>query len=216
MVGERKFEVCRKAFMSLLAVGEKTVRRLQKDILLDKSPGDNRGKQQNQKTIPITTVMQLTYVRKEVSSNINELYIYSDNAAGQNKNDAMFWFLMARLADMGHFLRVVYRQSIRGHSYQPNDRDFGTVKRSLNKVDRHYTVRDVIEIIAKASHKFRVRFVRNEDILNFQTCCFTMYKRSPVSEESQVHRLKNSKNGNREVFAISTYHEFIWTKGRKG
>ncbi|KAJ4443428.1 hypothetical protein ANN_05097 [Periplaneta americana] len=54
MVGEWKFEVCKKAFTSQLLV-----RRLRKLILLDKSPEDNRGKQQNQKTNPITTVMQV-------------------------------------------------------------------------------------------------------------------------------------------------------------
>ncbi|KAJ4440620.1 hypothetical protein ANN_08766 [Periplaneta americana] len=64
-------------------------------------------------------------------------------------------------------------------------------------------VRDVIEIIASASHKFRVRLVKTEDILDFQTWCSTMYKKSPVSEESQVHRLKNSKKGNRSLCNIN-------------
>ncbi|KAJ4430723.1 hypothetical protein ANN_19314 [Periplaneta americana] len=55
MVGERKLKACKKAIMSLLAVGKEVT----KAHLLDKSPKDNRGKQQNQKTIPITTVMQV-------------------------------------------------------------------------------------------------------------------------------------------------------------
>ncbi|KAJ4438015.1 hypothetical protein ANN_13954 [Periplaneta americana] len=151
------------------------------------------------------------YVREEVSSNINELYIYIGNAAKQNKNHSMICFLMT-LVHTGRFSRVVYRLSICGHSYLPNDWDFGTVERSPNKVDRYYTVRDVIEIIASASHKFRVRLVKIEDILDFQTCCSTMYKKSPVSEESQVHRLKNSKKGKRSLCNINSYHEFIWTK----
>ncbi|KAJ4444725.1 hypothetical protein ANN_06522 [Periplaneta americana] len=101
------------------------------------------------------------------------------------------------------FSRVVYGLPIHGHSYLPNDWDFGTVKRSRNKVDRHYTVRDMIEIIASASHKFCVRLVKIEDILDFQAWCSTTYKKSPVSEESQVHRLKNSKKGKRSLCNIN-------------
>ncbi|KAJ4437042.1 hypothetical protein ANN_17176 [Periplaneta americana] len=113
------------------------------------------------------------------------------------------------LVHTGRFSRVVYRLPIHGHSYLPNDWDFGTVKRSPNKVDRHYTVRDVREIIVSASHKFHVKLVKIEDILDFQTWCSTMYKKSPVSEESQVHRLKNSKKGKRNLCNINSYHEFI-------
>ena len=36
-----------------------------------------------------------------------------------------------------------------------------------------------------------------------------------MSEESHVGR-KNATKGKREVFAISSYHEFIWKKERKG
>ncbi|PSN40043.1 hypothetical protein C0J52_22489 [Blattella germanica] len=126
----------------------------------------------------------------------------------------MVCFLMS-LVDTGRMSKVVYRLPMRGHSFLPNDRDFGIVKRRRNKVDRYYTVRDVMEIIANANNKFRVRLVKTEEILDFQTWYPTVYKKSPVSEESHVGR-KNATKGKREVFAIPSYHEFIWKKERKG
>ncbi|KAJ4450787.1 hypothetical protein ANN_02217 [Periplaneta americana] len=75
----------------------------------------------------------------------------------------MICFLMT-LVGTGRFSRVVYKLSMRGHSYLLNKWDFSTVKSSLNKVDRHYTGRDLIEIIASASHKFRVRQEREKSL----------------------------------------------------
>ena len=130
--------------------------------------------------------------------NIDELYLYSDNAARQNKNHSIVYFLIS-LVDTGHLTKVVYKLPMHGYLFLPNNRDFGIVKRRLNKVDQYYSVEDVMEIIANANHKFCVRLVKTEAILDFQTWCPTVYKKFPISEESQVGRLRTAKTGKKVV-----------------
>lgn len=154
----------------------------------------------------------LRYINDNVPSTVDELYLYSDNCTGQNKNHAMIRFLMS-LTDSGRFKKVVYRLPIRGHSYLPCDRDFGLVKRKLRKQDRYYTVKEVASMILSSTKqgKFMVDLVQTEDILDFQKWWPQFYKKTTASEES-----KKEKKGKREFFTVSVYHEFIFGKSRKG
>lgn len=60
------------------------------------------------------------------------------------------------------FERINYNFPVRGHSFLPCDRDFGSIKRLLRKVDRVYTPDQYDELILKASKvgRFSVYKVR--------------------------------------------------------
>ncbi|XP_054287369.1 uncharacterized protein LOC129003147 [Macrosteles quadrilineatus] len=152
------------------------------------------------------------YINDNVPANVDELYLYSDNCTGQNKNHTMIRFLQY-LIDSGRFKKIVYRLPIRGHSYLPCDRVFGVVKRKLRRCDRYYTVKEVTEMIISASvqGKFTVDLVDKDDILDFQKWWPNFYKKSTFSEET-----KTEKRGKREYFTITSYHEFSFHHSKKG
>lgn len=60
------------------------------------------------------------------------LNILGDNCSGQNKNSTLVPFIMA-LAEKKVLKKVKLYFPQRKHSFMPNDRDFGTIKRKLKK-----------------------------------------------------------------------------------
>ena len=103
-----------------------------------------------------------------IPDHVDELYLYSDNCTGQNKNHAVLRLFMA-LTDSGRFKKVVYRLPVRRHSYLPCDRSFGLVKRTLRQHDRYYTVTEIEELILSSSQNntFKVKCVGIKDVKDF-------------------------------------------------
>ncbi|XP_072383846.1 uncharacterized protein, partial [Diabrotica undecimpunctata] len=86
----------------------------------------------------------------EISDNINELHLYTDNCWGQNKNHTLIRMLLS-LTDSARFSKIIHYFPVRGHSFLPCDRDFPTVKRNMRKFDRIFTVHQITEIIITSS-----------------------------------------------------------------
>ena len=128
----------------------------------------------------------MKYINDNVPLNVDELYLYSDNCTGQNKNHTMIRFLL-HLTDTGRFKKIVFRLPIRGHSYLPCDRVFGLVKRNLRKHDRYYTVKEVAEIILSSSkhRKFTVDLIESGDVLDFQSWWPKFYKKSSFGRKQK-------------------------------
>lgn len=100
------------------------------------------------------------------NSKVKSLYLFSDNCGGQNKNHTIVRFCNA-LVETGRFDEVHQIYPLRGHSFLPCDRAFGTIKRAKQMIDRIYTVRDVVQIISNSSKNFTVLVVNQEDVSNF-------------------------------------------------
>ena len=81
----------------------------------------------------------LHYLQNFVDSNVEELHLFCDNCAGQNKNHAMVRMLMA-LTEIKMFKKIKLYFPMRGHSFLPCDRAFGLIKRKLKLFDRLYSV----------------------------------------------------------------------------
>ncbi|CAH1100476.1 unnamed protein product [Psylliodes chrysocephalus] len=109
------------------------------------------------------------YIKEYIPDSVRELHLFSDNCPGQNKNNTLIRMCLF-LKDSGRFDDIQQYFPIRGHSFLPCDRDFGNIKRKLKKVDRVYTIRQYIEIIASFSnkHKFLIHLVDGKDIVNFK------------------------------------------------
>lgn len=94
------------------------------------------------------------YIDKEIPSTVKHLILFSDGPSGQNKNQTVVRFLL-NLCDTKKFSTIIHNFPVRGHSYSAFDRDFGTIKRSLRKVNRVYTPEEYVELVLKASTKNR-------------------------------------------------------------
>ncbi|XP_050314378.1 uncharacterized protein LOC126748889 [Anthonomus grandis grandis] len=154
------------------------------------------------------------YIKQNVPASVKELHLYSDGSGGQNKNNVMTRFCLA-VTDSGMFEKVVHKFPIRGHSFLPCDRDFGLVKRKLNRIDRLYTPMEVCEVICNAAkgQKFTVEMVDTDDVLNFKNWWSKYYKKTCFSLESSARSIPRSK---KESFAVSTFMEFRYNHERKG
>ncbi|PSN51736.1 hypothetical protein C0J52_13444 [Blattella germanica] len=107
------------------------------------------------------------YVQHYIPQSINELNLFSDGCPGQYKNHTIVRFYMA-LTATGRFQTITHRFPERGHSFLPCDRNFGAFKKKINKVDRVYTVREYVELIANSKKDIEVHVIeQNEIILNF-------------------------------------------------
>lgn len=145
-----------------------------------------------------------TYVPKDVT----ELHLFCDNCPGQNKNNTVIRMCSA-LVDSDRFHKIELFFPIRGHSFLPCDRDFGIIKRKLNKVDRVNTLLEYVEHIVTSTtkQKFMVHVIDQSDIRDFKTWWTKLYKKNVVSVESM-----SAPRNEKETFNISKYHNFSFNK----
>lgn len=148
--------------------------------------------------------MLLHYFNNFLDQDYEELNLFCDNCAGQNKNHSMIRFMMA-LVETKVFKKINLYFPIRGHSFLPCDRGFGIIKRKLKTIDRIYTINDYVEkIILECSNiheKFIVYLMSQNDILNFQSWYQKFFYKTKVANNTLPGQIK-------EKFSISKYHEF--------
>lgn len=98
-----------------------------------------------------------------VSINTKNIVLFSDGAAGQNKNHIVVRFLM-NLCDRGKFQTITHFFPVRGHSFLSCDSDFGSIKRLLRKTNRTYISQQYAQLIIEASKcgRFSVHKVRKQ------------------------------------------------------
>ncbi|KAK4317750.1 hypothetical protein Pmani_011188 [Petrolisthes manimaculis] len=132
------------------------------------------------------------FVDLYVKDDVDELVIFSDNCAGQNKNFILLLFYLS-LIHKGRFKEIthIYYQS--GHTYMAADRDFGLIEKEERKVNYIFTPdehEELIRTMRKATGKpFVVTRMKQEDFkdwdqlrkhvvkrnapnLRFTDCCY--------------------------------------------
>ena len=74
----------------------------------------------------------LLHYLNTLPENITTLNLYSDGCGGQNKNSNVMRFLFS-LVQPGRFHEIQHHFPVRGHSFLPNDRDFGCTEARKRK-----------------------------------------------------------------------------------
>lgn len=149
-----------------------------------------------------------------VPSTYKKLRLFCDNCSGQNKNQSLSRFCLF-LTDSGRFEKVEQFFPVRGHSFLPCDRDFGTISRALRKHDRLFTVHELSEVIigSAAPGKFEVQEVDACDILDFKNWHAEYYKVSCISAET---RGKKYNKDQKVRFSINKLFHFVYEDKEKG
>lgn len=147
----------------------------------------------------------IDYISNHVSPEVKELHIFSDGCPGQNRNHTVVRFLLTLQATK-RFRKIHHYFPIRGHSFLPCDRDFGTLKRLVRKHDRIYIPEEYEEMILKCRTKkpFNFKNINHKDIIDYKTWWPQFYKKSSKSLTSD------------ESFTISKYFEFIYNSELPG
>lgn len=147
------------------------------------------------------------YIKNHIPQEVEELHIFSDGCPGQNKNNTLVRFLMT-LQISKRFKKIYHHFPIRGHSFLPCDRDFGSAKRLIRKCDRIY-IPEEYQAMIKDSRKnmpFTIHIISYKDIIDFKNWWSSFYKKT-------CRNVSNKETGN---FSISKYMQFIYDASYPG
>lgn len=146
------------------------------------------------------------YIVNNISPQVKELNVFSDACPGQNRNHTFIRFLMG-LSIFGRFKNINVYFPVRGHSFLPCDRDFGTIKRVIRHHDRIYSPEQYCDLILSAKKKqplFQVKHLRNEEITDYKNWWPTFFKKTAKSLGTP-----------KESFKISKYKHFLFKEEEK-
>jgi hypothetical protein len=107
----------------------------------------------------------------EQCPNIEELVLWSDSCGGQNRNIKIVLMLKHVMSKHSKLKKITLRFLIPGHSFLPNDSEFGDVECHLKTHQRIYTDNDYINIMqnSRKKNKFLVNKLTKEDFLSTAT-----------------------------------------------
>lgn len=92
--------------------------------------------------------MMYDYIGKNMSDEVQKIYLFSDSCGGQNKNYTVVSFLSWLSRELS--VEVMHYFPVRGHSYNVCDRNFGCYSRCIKKFERIETVPEYVKIIKGA------------------------------------------------------------------
>ncbi|CAH1099478.1 unnamed protein product [Psylliodes chrysocephalus] len=109
------------------------------------------------------------YIQREISENVQELCLYSDNCPRQNQNHTMI-SMYAASVETNRFKNVEQFFPIRG---------FGVIKQRSKRFNHIFSVHEYTEIIIASSAQkiFTVMEVSGEEIKDFKQWLLKFYKK---------------------------------------
>lgn len=134
---------------------------------------------------------------------INTLYAWSDSCGGQNRNFNVTCFWMRVISEY-QIDNVIHRFPIKGHSFLPNDRDFGDVEKAKKKKDALYTVKQYAEMMRKSKKKRPIVIQLKKD--NFKD----------FTKPGNFKNLSKPVDSNGNKFSWLDIHEFKYEAGLFG
>ena len=96
---------------------------------------------------------------REMNTDAKHLILYSDSCGGQNRNIFIVHLLLHIICSPEFTISLInHKFMVSGHSYLPNDRDFGSVETARHQTQHLYIPQHWYELVRKAHHAnpFRV------------------------------------------------------------
>ncbi|CAH1110134.1 unnamed protein product [Psylliodes chrysocephalus] len=142
------------------------------------------------------------------SENIEELHLFCDGCPGHH-NTISFG------SGNEKFQIIIIFFSQRGHSFNDCDRDFGTVKSKIRRLDRIFSVEEYEDLIVSSSrsNKFDVRHVTHVDVTGFEQWWPDFFKKKVLSTRSLGKQVPKEEKVN---FTINSFYEFSFNSENLG
>ena len=151
---------------------------------------------------------------------VTTLYLYSDGCPGQNKNIYLVHYLFT-LVKLGEFQHIQHHFPVRGHSFLPNDRDFGRTEMQKRKAERVYTSDQWYEVMkgARRRNPFHVHEMPQAEIKAFGDHTSSYFKKSIKSGKKSLNVqnvwiLDYSSSHPNEIWV--KYHTYMVQKMKTG
>ena len=131
------------------------------------------------------------YVRQQSQHGVEKVTAYSDSCGGQNRNINMAFFWSHIVATLP-IVEVNHKFMVSGHSYLPNDQDFGVIEKKKHAAIQIYVPDDWMNFVATARkrNKFRVVKMQQADFLNSDAMTEIAVNRKKCSDGEDVRWLK--------------------------
>ena len=130
----------------------------------------------------------LNHYFETLPSEVTTLYLYSDGCGGQNKNLNVMHFLFS-LVRVGRFQHIRHYFPVRGHSFLPNDRDFGCTELKKRKVERVFVPEEWNAVIRSARRRnpFTVVPVTQNMVLGYSTYFSPFFKKTVQAKKKALN-----------------------------
>ena len=130
---------------------------------------------------------------KEIDSDATNLILYSDACGGQNRNIYLVCLWLHIVASSEYSITSIdHKFMISGHSFLPNDRDFGHIEQSRKKTQHIFVPRDWEQVVLHARQKnpFHVYRMKREDFVSLKPLKDAVVNRKTNTRGGKVEWLK--------------------------
>ena len=130
---------------------------------------------------------------KEMQTTAISLVVYSDACGGQNRNIHIVSMWMHIVASPEYSFKTIdHKFMVSGHSYLPNDRDFGNIEIARNKTTHIYVPEDWERVVRQARRKnpFQVFKMKPEDLVSSKALTKLIVNRKKIVTNEKVEWLK--------------------------
>ena len=130
---------------------------------------------------------------KEINSDATNLILYSDACGGQNRNIYLVCLWLHIVASSEYSLtNIDHKFMVPGHSFLPNDRDFGHIELSRRKAQHIYVPHDWEQVVIQARRKnpFHVCKMKREDFVSLKPLKAAIVNRKINTVGGKVEWLK--------------------------
>lgn len=109
-----------------------------------------------------------SHVKNNVSDTVKYLTLWSDSCGGQNRNIKMVLLLKCILEECGSLESIQLKFLTSGHSFLPNDSDFGDIECALKRQQRLYSPQDYADImkVCRTKNPLEVTFLNRDDFVS--------------------------------------------------
>ena len=139
---------------------------------------------------------------KKHHSAADHLILGSDSTGGQNRNHMTTTLILRLLTEMPELKYVVHRFPIVGHSFLPNDRDFGVIANAKKKkqclCDSVQYIK-MIEEARKNPHPIQVIKIKPRDFVSFE-------------DTANFKRVAENVDTDGDKFSLFSMHEMRYNK----
>ena len=160
------------------------------------------------KKTPSEVVSFLDHYLQTLPEEVTTLHLYSDACPGQNRNATVMQYLFS-LVYLDRFQSIKHTFPIRGHSYLPNDRDFGKVKVVKQRTQHVYEPEGWAEVVRSARKRNAFEVIEGDQSLIYDFACHLApsFKKAP---RCSMDKLMISKAC---ILEYSSRHkEKVWIK----
>lgn len=135
------------------------------------------------------------YILQKITPAVKHLILWSDSCGGQNHSISLVLMLVHILQNHETLQSITIRYLLSGHSFLPNDSEFGDVEQALKVQQRLYTDIDYINVMkeCRRKNKFVVNKKNSEDMVSVQQLLKCITNRKVDSKKVKIGWLSTHK-----------------------